>query len=73
MRLQARLIACFGALLLVCVAIPSSQGQGCTQCRDNAAATPLETQHAYRDGILLLGGVGITLGSSVLLIGRRFR
>ena len=31
-----------------------THAQGCTQCRDNAAATPPATQRAYRRAITLL-------------------
>ncbi len=33
---------------------PSLHAQGCTQCLDNAAATPPATQRAYRRAIILL-------------------
>ena len=49
-----------------------AEAQGCAQCRDNTAATPQVTQHAYRSAILLLGGVALALGSAVIIIGRRF-
>jgi hypothetical protein len=48
------LLPCF---LLLCLAFAfpaTTQAQGCTQCRDNTAATPPATQRAYRHGILLL-------------------
>ena len=60
------------ALLLVCLTSPVFS-QGCTQCRDNTAATPIETQHAYRSAILLLAGGALGVGSAALYIGRRFR
>ena len=39
---------------------PLARAQGCTQCRDNTAATPPATQRAYRHAIGLLA---ITAGS----------
>lgn len=43
-------------LLFAALALSSSpaHAQGCTQCKDNAAATPPATQRAYRHAILLL-------------------
>ena len=49
------------------------RAQGCSQCRDNTAATPARTQHAYRDAILLLTGTALSISSAVIFIGRRFR
>lgn len=45
--------------LLLATALPfatitPAAAQGCTQCRDNAAATPPTTQRAYRHAIILL-------------------
>ena len=40
-------------LLLFTCALPA-YAQGCTQCRDNAAATPPATQRAYRNAIFIL-------------------
>ena len=41
-----------------------SHAQGCSLCKDNAAATPPSTQRAYRHAILLLtitaGGLFVT-------------
>ena len=44
-------------------------GQGCTQCRDNAAAAPPETRRAYRHAILLLAtsAAGIFVATATLL------
>jgi hypothetical protein len=47
----------FAALILVMALALSptkTQAQGCTQCRDNTAATPPQTQAAYRHAIILL-------------------
>ena len=41
------------ALFLTALTIPA-HAQGCTQCRDNTAATPPTTQRAYRNAILIL-------------------
>lgn len=68
-----RLAFCAGLVLFVlCLAVPG-YAQGCAQCRDNTAATPLATQHAYRNAIMLLAGAAIGIGSTVLLVGRKFR
>jgi hypothetical protein len=36
------------------IASTSAHAQGCSQCRDNAAATSPATQRAYRHAIILL-------------------
>jgi hypothetical protein len=48
---------------------PLAHAQGCTQCRDNTAATPPTTQRAYRHAITLMAiaASGIFLGTVVLL------
>ncbi len=72
-RQRHRLTWCAGLILLMfCLAV-FSRAQGCTQCRDNTAATPLATQHAYRNAIMLLAGAAIGIGSTVLFVGRKFR
>jgi hypothetical protein len=50
------------ALLFLVTALvsPAAHAQGCTQCKDNAAATPPATQRAYRHAILFLT---VTAGS----------
>lgn len=58
-------------LLFLAIAIPSAHAQGCAQCRDNTAATPPQTQAAYRHAIVLLAGVAaILFGSTVFLLKR---
>jgi hypothetical protein len=51
-------------IVLLTVASASAYAQGCTQCRDNAAATPPATQRAYRHAIILL-----TVTAGVFFIG----
>ncbi|MBW4028246.1 MAG: copper resistance protein CopC [Acidobacteria bacterium] len=66
----------FCAALLLAGALLSSEGayaQGCTQCRDNAAATPPATQLAYRHAIELLAGAAGLLFAGTVLILRRSR
>jgi hypothetical protein len=58
------------ALVALVLAIaPFTYSQGCTQCRDNTAATPPATQRAYRHAIILMAiaASGIFLGTVVLL------
>jgi hypothetical protein len=57
------------ALLLSLAASTPLHAQGCTQCRDNLAATPPRTQTAYRRAIILMAvaASGIFLGTLVLL------
>jgi hypothetical protein len=56
-------------LLLSTVLCSPLRAQGCTQCRDNTAATPPATQRAYRHAIVLMAiaASGIFLGTVALL------
>jgi hypothetical protein len=46
--------------------------QGCTQCLDSTRATPPAVQAAYRHAIYLLGGFGLTVfASGVMLLRKR--
>jgi hypothetical protein len=46
--------------------------QGCTQCLDSTRATPPAVQAAYRHAIYLLGGFGLTIfASGVMLLRKR--
>ena len=47
--------------------------QGCAQCLDNAAATPPETQVAYRHAILLLISTAVLLFLAGVALLRRNR
>jgi hypothetical protein len=47
--------------------------QGCTQCRDNTAATSPATQRAYRHAILLMSGAAATFFLVTLTIVKRNR
>jgi hypothetical protein len=40
-------------LFLALAAVPAN-AQGCAQCRDNTAATPPSTRHAYQKAIALM-------------------
>ncbi len=57
------------ALVLFTLQPPQLHAQGCTQCRDNTAATPPATQAAYRRAILLMviTAGGLFLTSLILL------
>jgi hypothetical protein len=59
-------------LLAALLAItPSAHAQGCTQCRDNAAATPPKTQAAYRHAIIfLVVSAGTLFTGTVVLLKR---
>ena len=54
---------------MVLTIAPSAHSQGCTQCRDNTAATPPKTQTAYRHAIILMAltASGLFLGTVALL------
>jgi hypothetical protein len=45
--------------------------QGCTQCRDNTAATPPATRRAYRHAIILMAGAGCSLFIATLVLLKR--
>jgi hypothetical protein len=46
--------------------------QGCTQCLDSTRATPPAVQAAYRHAIYLLGGFGLAIfASGVMLLRKR--
>jgi len=61
-------------LLAALFAIPcSAHPQGCTQCRDNAAATPPATQTAYRHAIILLVATAATLFTGTVILLKRSR
>jgi hypothetical protein len=60
--------------LIFASALPTSlHAQGCTQCRDNAAATPPATRRAYRNAIALLTLTAATIFTTTVLILRRSR
>ena len=62
------------AVILAITLCPTpSHAQGCTQCRDNTAATPPATQAAYRHAILLLAGVAAVLFGGTLILIKRNR
>jgi hypothetical protein len=52
---------------------PTAHPQGCTQCRDNAAATSPKTQAAYRRAIFLMTGAAGTLFLGTLVLLKRNR
>jgi len=61
--------AALGLLLLLPV---PDHAQGCSQCRDNTAATPPATQRAYRHAIELLAAAASTLfAATVILLNRQ--
>jgi hypothetical protein len=62
----------FSALLFFALisAVPAF-GQGCTQCRDNTAATPPATQRAYRHAIILMAGAACGLFVATLVLLKR--
>lgn len=50
-----------------------ANAQGCTQCRDNAAATPPTTQSAYREAIFFLAGTTAAVLTATAIIVKRHR
>ena len=54
MKLRSFVLALAAAVVLL---LPAPvRAQGCTQCRDNTAATSPATQRAYRHAIILMAG-----------------
>ncbi|WP_353068897.1 copper resistance protein CopC [Tunturibacter empetritectus] len=47
--------------------------QGCTQCQDNTAATPPQTQAAYRHAIIFMTVTAGTLFLGTLILFKRHR
>ncbi|SNS76247.1 hypothetical protein SAMN05421770_102222 [Granulicella rosea] len=60
-------------ILLLLAASHAAGAQGCSQCRDNLASTPHQTQAAYRHAILLLMSTGGGLFAASVLLIRRYR
>jgi hypothetical protein len=62
-----------GLLTVLLIGTVSAYGQGCSQCRDNTAATPPATQRAYRRaiGLMMAAGGGVFLGTVWMLRRRR--
>jgi hypothetical protein len=58
-------------LLFVLLSAVPAFSQGCTQCRDNTAATPPATQRAYRHAIELMGSAGCSLFIATLVLLKR--
>jgi hypothetical protein len=50
----SRSIACAVFFLVLTLTTKTAYAQGCTQCRDNTAATSPATQRAYRHAIALM-------------------
>jgi hypothetical protein len=66
MRRLALACLLFGAL----TPLPA-RAQGCTQCRDNTAATPPATQRAYRHAIALMAVTATGLFAATLVLFKR--
>jgi hypothetical protein len=61
------------ALTALTLSPPPAHPQGCTQCLDNAAATPPATQRAYRRAIILLTLTAGGLFATTLALFKRHR
>lgn len=59
------------ACLLFALSGSSALAQGCTQCRDNTAATSPATRRAYRHAIILMTGAGCGLFLATLVLFKR--
>ena len=69
--IRSFIISILFAAALLCAA--PAHAQGCTQCRDNTAATPPATQRAYRHAIILMVVAGGTLFLTTVALLRRPR
>jgi hypothetical protein len=71
-RRRAGLVATLSLLAGLMLGAGTAVGQGCAQCRDNTAATPPQTQAAYRHAIELLAGTaGAVFAGTVWLLRRQ--
>ena len=61
----------FAILLALALTPNPARAQGCTQCRDNTAATSPATQRAYRHAILLMSGAAATFFVATLILFKR--
>jgi hypothetical protein len=61
-------VALAALLLFALLSTVPALAQGCTQCRDNTAATPPGTQRAYRHAIILMAGAGCGLFIATLVL-----
>jgi hypothetical protein len=62
------------ALVALALALPApAHAQGCTQCRDNTAATPPRTQAAYRHAIVLLAATACGIFAVSVFLLKRLR
>jgi hypothetical protein len=66
-----RRIGLAACLLVALLSTSSALAQGCTQCRDNTAATPPATRAAYRHAIILMAGAGCGLFLATLVLLKR--
>jgi hypothetical protein len=64
-------LALSALLLFALLSAAPAFAQGCTQCRDNTAATPPATQRAYRHAIILMTVVGGGLFITTLILLKR--
>jgi hypothetical protein len=58
-------------LLFALLSVAPALAQGCTQCRDNTAATSPATQRAYRHAIILMAGAGCSLFIATIALLKR--
>jgi hypothetical protein len=61
----------FAILLALALTPIPARAQGCTQCRDNTAATSPATQRAYRHAIFLMSGAAATFFVATLILFKR--
>ena len=64
----------FALVVLAALLVPAPAcAQGCTQCRDNTAATSPATQRAYRHAIILMAGAATVIFVTTVAMLRRKR
>jgi len=69
---RPRNVLALACLLVALLPIPLN-AQGCTQCRDNTAATAPATQDAYRHAIVLMSATAAAFFLATLYILKRHR
>ncbi len=70
---RSKRLAFLVAILFLTLSATPAHPQGCTQCRDNTAATSPATQAAYRHAILLMVVTAGSLFLTTLIILKRHR
>ena len=72
-RVSRRTLLAITLFAIFLINPPPTHAQGCTQCQDNTAATPPQTQAAYRHAIIFMTVTAGTLFLGTLILFKRHR